>query len=852
MKKYHAELFAVAVVLMMTRTAFAQDIIDHTPLRQQGESVEWDKISIPPSDPYTLSYLPPRPNKVQDITQEDACLKAGGKWLDKIAYNQDYDLYGCSVHGKAEGLWRFGSRKIMKSGHKALKKKAVETPSMTGFPDEALGGYAWFLNGEEEGEMVLFHEEGKFVSMLQSYHLGKLDGPVMSWDERGQLVSFSHYENGMRDGQTAELNSNGMPEYYGNYAEDKPSGDWYIFNPLFGMLQYIKRYDRKVPSELYEKLVRYGNVGDDIRIVWVEEYDFMAQKKIKEGYRVEKTYEDPVHSGDMYDMQHFYDTNGEKWLDVMFGIGNVTDPYVTELCSPLSDYSFTHASRTLACVDEDDNAIKVIQFYPSNKIRTIETLDEFDDDDSHWRREEFYEDGSAMTKPASVLIRKFDDYYVPEEPFEYIYSKTDGEEKKQTGAFSSSKVINGSGFLTTYWGSGQIRTKGGFYDYNKNGEWSYYTENGAMYRQETYTNGVLDGYVKTWFGDGMPDQVYHYKSGIMHGDHAGYYTLGGVAWEAHHNMGHLTGVYREYTGTGSLKKEIDFDKPITMNGERLFPVTVYYSNGKVRAKGFDDGNMSEKRDGVWRLFLKSGEFWREVTYNSGDVVSKEAAECSAMGGEYVIDEDKLEEGCYLPLVNRESLEQPNKLRHGRWRWWNEDGALQREGTILLGHFYGKWRYFFPGGKPGVEPDEKYLMLEGTFDCDRPVGIWRGFYEGNVPKFDGQYDQNGVETGIWTTYHETGAVSSRGEFKDGKRVGEWEWRHENGALREKGTFENGEEIGRWQSWYPNGSEAGVGNYANGMRTGEWQWKRDNGEVWRKTVFVEGRDQTYRSESDETDE
>jgi antitoxin component YwqK of YwqJK toxin-antitoxin module len=84
------------------------------------------------------------------------------------------------------------------------------------------------------------------------------------------------------------------------------------------------------------------------------------------------------------------------------------------------------------------------------------------------------------------------------------------------------------------------------------------------------------------------------------------------------------------------------------------------------------------------------------------------------------------------------------------------------------------------------------------------------------------------------------------------VGEWEWRHENGALREKGTFENGEEIGRWQSWYPNGSEAGVGNYANGMRTGEWQWKRDNGEVWRKTVFVEGRDQTYRSESDETDE
>ena len=856
MKRYPLSITITLALLATCNVALSQDIIDRTPLRNQGDAVDWDKISIPPSDPYTLTYLPPRPEGAMNITDEASCLAANGKWLDKRKYNQDFDLYGCTVDHNAEGLWRFVWRKKMPSTTSGTKKKkgAKEEPAITSIPEEALGGYVWFLEGFEEGESVQFEEDAKFMTFLQSYHKGEFDGPVMRWDNKGQLTSYMHYENGKREGTTASFTAAGMPEYYGSYADDKPAGDWYIFNPFFGPLQYIKRYDKPVPLELTTA------ISNRERLVWVEEYDFMAGKKIKEGFRSEWLTDDPTDSGEMIHVQHFYDTNGGKWLDVHFAVGQVIDDEtITKLCQPFKDYSFNHATRTLICLNDDDEEVINIQYYPTNEIRLIErrantkmNAEDSAYSDDYWYREELHKDGSPLTEPREILVLKTEKYYVPQSPYSFIYSQTDLTENKKQGEMGRSNVINGSGIFTDYWSNGQVRTSGGFFQNKKTGEWSYYTENGAKYRQEQYFQGILNGSVKTWFGDGMPDQVYNYSMGIMDGDQKGYYTLGGLAWEAHHDHGRLVGVYREYTGTGSLKKEVNFDKPVKVHGDTLYPVTLYYSNGKVRATGFDEG-ISDERNGAWRLFLKTGEFWREVSYSGGVPNTRQAVECQILNGTYVIDEDKLEEGCYLPLVNRESLEQPGKLRHGFWRWWDESGSLQREGTIILGHFYGKWRYFFPGGKPGVEPDENKLMLEGEFDCDRPVGEWRGYYSGRVPKFEGQYDVNGKETGIWTTYYDTGKMSSRGEFKDGKRVGDWEWGHENGAIREKGRFEDGDEVGTWQSWYPNGSEAGKGDYANGMRTGDWIWKRENGEEWRRTTFIEGRDQSFRNiDSDEDDD
>ena len=854
------------LVLTLPSLALAQDIIDHTPLRHQGEAVDWSRVSLPPSDPYTLSYRPPRPEGALDVTDEASCQGVGGKWGSYKKDAQELNAYGCTqevsdkatcdaLHGtwknqacsirKQIGLWHLAFKTGFATASPSSAKNTQKADTHDFVVDASLGGYIWYVDGLPEGESVRFDEKDQFIRVLQSYRKGTYDGPTMQWDERGQLVSYIHYEDGLREGPAAQFTRAAMPEYYGGYHADKPSGDWYIFSPFFGTLLYIKRYDRKVPDDLL------GSLNDDERLVWVEEYDGTAGKKIKEGYRSEHVMADPVQVGDMYDKQYFYDTHGEKWLEVMFGKkGMITDAQIQQYCKPFTYYHFNHDARTITCQDDEGTDRIVIQSYATNEVSSIERLE--DEMADEWSREEFYKDGSHMTEPAAFKIKKINDYYAPISSYHYIYSKTDQAENQKTGVFAEIRMTYGSGYFKSFWSNGNLRMEGNFVQYKKDGPWRHYSENGAAYREANYSGGRLHGTVKSWFGDGMPDQVFNYTHGIMDGTQSGYYTLGGLAWEAHHELGRLTGVYREYSGTGALKKEMNFDKPVRQNGETVFPVTLYYSNGNIRAAGFDS-SLNEERDGTWRLYLKSGEFWREVTYQAGQVVSKASSECSALGGEYVIDEDKLEEGCYLPLVNRESPDQPDKLRHGFWRWWDEKGSLQREGTVRLGHFYGKWRYFFPGGTPGVEPDEKYLMLEGTFDCDRPVGNWRGYYAGNVKKFDGQYDQNGRETGIWTTYHPTGAMSSVGEFKDGKRIGAWKWGHENHAVRETGTFEDGNEVGTWQSWYSDGQEAGKGDYVQGMRTGEWVWKRDNGEIWRKTAFVEGRDQSvHNPDRDEADE
>ncbi len=472
MKRYTLYITISLALLATGNVAWSQDIIDHTPLRNEGDAVDWDKISLPPSDPYTLMYKPPRPEGAMNITDEASCLAANGKWLDKMRYNQDFDLYGCSIDHVFEGRWQFVWRKHMPSNASASNKKkgAKVEPAVTSIPDEALGGYLWFIEGKEEGEAVQFEEDAKFITFLQTYHDGEFDGPVMKWNKLGQLTYFIHYENGKREGQTASFTTAGTPEYFGNYTDDQPSGDWYVFNPFFGSLQFIKRYDKPVPEE-------YTSVLDkNERLVWVEEFDFMAGKKIKDGYRNELLSDDPSDASEMIHLQHFYDTNGGQWIDVHFAHGEILDDEkISALCSPYKEYSFNHATRTIICLDDESEEVIDIQYYPTNEIRMIEKrvmdkeLDLEDPSATYWLREEFHKDGSPLTSPSSIPVIKFDmfgKYYVPEEPYDFVYSKTEQEQDqtKQQTTIAKNLVVNGSGVFTDYWSNGNVRSKGGFLD----------------------------------------------------------------------------------------------------------------------------------------------------------------------------------------------------------------------------------------------------------------------------------------------------------------------------------------------------------------------------------------------------
>ena len=65
--------------------------------------------------------------------------------------------------------------------------------------------------------------------------------------------------------------------------------------------------------------------------------------------------------------------------------------------------------------------------------------------------------------------------------------------------------------------------------------------------------------------------------------------------------------------------------------------------------------------------------------------------------------------------------------------------------------------------------------------------------------------------------------------------------DGGEWRSIGAFdEAGLETGVWTTWHPNGTKQGEGSFTAGVREGVWTWWRDNGDVWRAATYVDGRE------------
>ena len=284
----------------------------------------------------------------------------------------------------------------------------------------------------------------------------------------------------------------------------------------------------------------------------------------------------------------------------------------------------------------------------------------------------------------------------------------------------------------------------------------------------------------------------------------------------------------QYTHDGFVESETDYSK----SSSSPYPRTYFYNDGKPKASGMIIPGFGEGvRTGVWDFFLRDGTKWYSVTYDGGEPLLEAAQVCELVQGEFKIDEENHEIGCISYLVNRETPLARVKRREGYWEWYNEQGRLEKSGSLKLGHLNGVWHYYYVNGKP---------MLTGSYLIDKRVGKWTGYYEDGERKFDGVYE-DGLESGYWKTFHPvTGEVSSEGEFVSGKRHGKWVWRYSNGKLREEGRYEHGIEVGTWTQYHENGKKLGEGEYIDGKREGEWTWWRDNGSVWRKAVFEKGRE------------
>ena len=785
--------YASLLFVLLPSAVYGQEVSSPDPVKT--DLSDPDLIVRPPTDPYSLSFTPPMPEGAANITTQEHCKQAGGKWTTMKLAEADVQtekLIGCITNGKRNGRWMVHD---------------IETPPAEQTEEKALG-YMWMIDDSVHGWSVMLDRETRTVIELAHFNMGVLDGTQFSWSNVGSLESVTTYKNGKKDGKY-ERYLECLPTVLGQYTDDNPSGTWDVF-PEPGLISIRRNFDRPIPtddrpSDMFQKSQAY----------WTEWYN-ASGVKVSEGYSIAII---PDENGLRVGTLTLYSVSGQKWMTVDYsGVGRISDKRSFELCkpdgqpdAPIPAYlDYNHETLTMNCKNDNGEVYLSVDYYATGEVRAKKPMK---NGSINGVVREYHPTGEILAEYNVV-----DD--IPNGTI--VYKDTHGN------PYGTSRVTNGTGTFKSWWHNGNPHEDGEYKNGKKTGIWTKWLESGTKVNEVQYDDeGRIDGYRRQWFHNGILSFEQKFEHGSNHGLTFYNYSDGRLADECNYHHGMPTGKCKEFAHSGNLSYETDYTNFLNIIQEQ------YYSDGKKRSSGritpgFGHGN----REGTWDFYLKNGKKWLSLEYSGNAVLQPEAATCAEIvGADFTVDEENREIGCMVCSVNRISPLNPVKMREGRWNWYNDTGKKEKSGSIHLGHLNGDWEYYYPNGEK---------MLEGEYKIDQRVGKWTGYYEDGSKKFTGAY-KNGQESGLWETFYPSSNVtSSSGNFVNGRRDGEWTYQYQSGKLREKGSFENGVESGVWTNYYENGQKQGEGSFVAGKREGTWTWYRENGSVWRTAEYKDGKE------------
>ena len=152
----------------------------------------------------------------------------------------------------------------------------------------------------------------------------------------------------------------------------------------------------------------------------------------------------------------------------------------------------------------------------------------------------------------------------------------------------------------------------------------------------------------------------------------------------------------------------------------------------------------------------------------------------------------------------------------REAWTN--GTTKREGKIEEGIQTGDWTYYYESGQ---------RRARGEYKDDHQFGPWTYYYETGVVEWSGAFDAKGHRTGEWSFHYPDETLRARGVYLDDFEDGSWEFFAADGSLERAGDFDGGKLSGPWQYFYAGGKPKAAGLCHRGQRIGSWQVWNDAG-------------------------
>ncbi len=400
------------------------------------------------------------------------------------------------------------------------------------------------------------------------------------------------------------------------------------------------------------------------------------------------------------------------------------------------------------------------------------------------------------------------------------------------------------GPYASYYDNGQVDEQGQYLDDNLHDKWMGYHPNGKLKYSGAFEADNRFGKWEYFHANGNISEVIHYnEAGEKHGDYSTYTEDGALhhvftyqndkivamvyynsdstiihqAQDVAGNMDYKTYFASgELLGAGTLKEG-------KLNG----PFSMYFLNGTVKQKVNMVDNLY---DGIFEEYYSSGEL--NIKCNFKDGLKNGRYQKFYKNGQ--VSED----GWYID----NELEQYSRTYH-------PDGSLDEETYYISGIQHGWNQYFAPGNKlhksfrydKGMLTELKQYDSLGNVYHHLPIPHGNGLQTRITVAGDTIYKAN-MRCGNFDDdvygYHGNGILESIDPVIHGQVDGPYEARRSDGSIRVRGTYKNGIQDGLWQWYHSNGKVSSERTYVHGKIEGLSVLYHYNGNVESKCTYSDG--------------
>jgi antitoxin component YwqK of YwqJK toxin-antitoxin module len=666
------------------------------------------------------------------------------------------------------------------------------------------------------GEASYFHANGRLASHGMYDEQGRRQGLWTFYYPNGQMSEREYYRDDEVDGSYAGFLESGARKDSGSFKAGKAVGPFYNYD-LSGVMWRMRTFDGEGANGPAERYFQCGAKSYDMVLK-----DGNATGAVN-GYYVDgkKKFEGIFLDDKRNGTNREYDREGRVLSEVTYVMDKAEGPY---------KYYHDNGKLRVEGQSKADNLVGERRSYHANGV--LEEIQRYNDKGKADGQFQEYDDDGKLTYETTWVNGKLMAYKYYDKSGAVI-----ADAKRQKGAFD----------FVGHFANGAKASQGRYRDgEGKEGEWTYFWEDGSLRSHEVLVEDKLEGRVDNYFRNGALSGSSTYKDGDETGPFCIYYANGAKQEEGTRIKGELDGVHLYYRADGSLENR------------------EFYQQGELQGVQYSydpDGRVIDK---TW---YDHGIFTGIATLDTtGRPVDSTMV---PPGVDFVV------KGLYADGSLKREHPYRNRIAHGPYRSYFPNGKVAVEGMFVNGQRDGEWKFHFPSGSLSGTvvydlgtrngPDVDYyengkkraesMYVHGRREGDLVYYYDNGQVSSRVPQF------YGMDHGTATYYTDQGAVEMvryyfmdrlvgySYEGPDGKLVdtipvvnetGHLETKFRNGRTARTMDLKNGLLNGDLVQYSPEGKLLGRRSYLNNMLNGPCELYRSNGQPLYKGNYICGQE------------